>query len=214
MSFGAPPSNRWSSRPVDSSFVHSFQTRVKREISTRGAEDPLPADPLMLPGMRFSQGSTTKITPVLKIEDGDTVRGDSANHKWTDEELRSPVKPLCVAPQQTLGYVPLGLGAHGEREFNRKVRPGEIFGNAEELRQKQKRVISLKNETAAVGEEIQQLELKLKKKQIENQRRGLGIPQKVPFPQETTQKCSFAGKGEFDECLHRRINNRRTHIIY
>jgi hypothetical protein len=97
--FGVPPQNRKSNRPVDSNFVHNFQQQITKELTARDeGEDPFPKDPLLLPGMTSSKSSTMRVTPILKQEDGDMVRGDCANHKWTEAELTSRVAPLCVTP--------------------------------------------------------------------------------------------------------------------
>ena len=95
------------------------------------------------------------------------MRGDCANHHWTGEELNNPVVPLCVAKQQVMGYVPLGFGDCGVREFARKARPGEVLRNINELRKTQKRVITLKKEKAALDAEVKDLESKVRLRQTE-----------------------------------------------
>ena len=101
--FGVPPQNRKSNRPVDSNFVHNFQQQITKELTARDeGEDPFPKDPLLLPGMTSSKSSTMRVTPILKQEDGDMVRGDCANHKWTEAELTSRVEAASRAGLRNL----------------------------------------------------------------------------------------------------------------
>ena len=217
--FGVPPQNRKSNRPVDSNFVHTFQQQITKELTARDeGEDPFPKDPLLLPGMTSSKSSTMRVTPILKQEDGDMVRGDCANHKWTEAELTSRVAPLCVTPSQTLGYVPLGLGGHGEREFARKVRPGEVLRNRDDLAAKERRVLELRKQKQEIDRQVKELDAKVRRKQIENARASVGLS---VVPQERKDNSAAPSpvklsptKTEFDVMLQRKISARRTHIMY
>lgn len=87
-----------------------------------------------------------------------------------------------------------------------------------DLLEKQKRVMTLKKEKAALDAEVKELESRVRKKQIENARRSVGLPAEVVkgprSPETMVHKPTSPTKSEFEECLQIKINSRRTHIMY